>query len=251
MLKTYREEMRIQTCHCDLTGQWRPSAILEAMQETAGVHSELLGVGRNALIQKGVVWVLTRLEVVMDRYPKIAETISIETFPMPVRRWFFPRYFIFRDASGAEIGRAGSLWVLLDIHTRKMTKPDLIQSLMPDNSDLLAPLGLPAAVSEVSGTLETALLPRETIKVVCPQKKGRWILTNKRLLLEEKGGFHAIALDKIKSVQGKNAAGNRTTVPANMVSLTVKADKDFIVQNLNDQFPELVKQLQSGLKRRK
>ena len=49
---------------------------------------------------------------------------------MPVRRWFFPRYFIFRDASGAEIGRAGSLWVLLDIHTRKMTKPDLIQSLM-------------------------------------------------------------------------------------------------------------------------
>lgn len=100
-------------------------------------------------------------------------------------------------------------------------------------------------------TLETALGPKETIKVICPQKKGRWILTNKRLLLEEKGGFHAIALDKIKSVQGKNAAGNRTTVPANMVSLTVKADKDFIVQNLNDQFPELVKQLQSGLKRRK
>ena len=100
-------------------------------------------------------------------------------------------------------------------------------------------------------TLETALGPKETIKVICPQKKGRWILTNKRLLLEEKGGFHAIALDKIKSVQGKNAAGNRTTVPANMVSLTVKADKDFIVQNLNDQFPELVKQLQSGLKKRK
>ena len=100
-------------------------------------------------------------------------------------------------------------------------------------------------------TLETALLPRETVKVVCPQKKGRWILTNKRLLLEEKGGFHAIALDKIKSVQGKNAAGNRTTSPANMVSLTVKADKDFSIQNLNDQFPELVKQLQAGLKKRK
>ena len=100
-------------------------------------------------------------------------------------------------------------------------------------------------------TLETALLPKETIKVICPQKKGRWILTSKRLLLEEKGGFHAIALGKIKSIQGKNAAGNRTTSPANMVSLTVKADQDFIIQNLNDQFPELVKQLQSGLKKRK
>ena len=100
-------------------------------------------------------------------------------------------------------------------------------------------------------TLETALLPRETVKVVCPQKKGRWILTNKRLLLEEKGGFHAIPLDKIKSIQGKNAAGNRTTSAANMVSLTVKADKDFLIQNSNDQFPELAKLLQSELKKRK
>ena len=100
-------------------------------------------------------------------------------------------------------------------------------------------------------TLETVLLPKETVKVICPQEKGRWILTNKRLLLEEKGGFHAIPLDKIKSIQGKNAAGNRTTSAANMVSLTVKADKDFIIQNSNDQFPELAKLLQSELKQRK
>ena len=100
-------------------------------------------------------------------------------------------------------------------------------------------------------TLETALLPKETVKVVCQQKKGRWILTNKRLLLEEKGGFHAIPLEKIKSIQGKNAAGNRTTSPANMVSLTVKAGKDYSIQNTNDQFPELAKLLQSELKKRK
>ena len=100
-------------------------------------------------------------------------------------------------------------------------------------------------------TLETVLLPKETVKVIFPQKKGRWILTNKRLLLEEKGGFHAIPLDKIKSIQGKNAAGNRTTSAASMVSLTVKADKDFLIQNSNDQFPELAKLLQSELKQRK
>ncbi|MDO5545398.1 MAG: PH domain-containing protein [Eubacteriales bacterium] len=100
-------------------------------------------------------------------------------------------------------------------------------------------------------TLETALLPKETVKVICPQKKGRYILTNKRLILEEKGSFHAIPFDKIKSIQGKNAAGNRTTSPANMVSLTIKADKDITIQNSNDQFPELTKLLQSELKKRK
>ena len=99
-------------------------------------------------------------------------------------------------------------------------------------------------------TLETALLPKETVKVICQQEKGRWILTNKRLLLEEKGGFHAIPLEKIKSIQGKNAAGNRTTSPANMVGLTVKADMDYSIQNTNDHFVALAGQLQ-GEKRSK
>ena len=107
------------------------------------------------------------------------------------------------------------------------------------------------AERDFTRTLETALLPKETIKVICPQKKGRWILTNKRLLLEEKGGFRAMPFDKIKSIQGKNAAGNRTTSPANMVSLTIKADKDITIQNTSSQFPELAKLLQSELKKRK
>lgn len=105
MLKTYKEEMLLRTSQCDLMGQWRPSAILETMQELAGTHSELLGVGRNALIERqGVVWILTRIEVVMDRYPRIGEHIAAETFPMPLKRWFFPRYFTFRDERGEEIG---------------------------------------------------------------------------------------------------------------------------------------------------
>ena len=82
---------------------------------------------------------------------------------MPVRRCFFPRYFIFRDSNGIEIGRAATLWVLLDLGTRSMTKLDVVKALMPDNSDLLAPLGLPAAVTEVSGTLQTEMRqPRYT-----------------------------------------------------------------------------------------
>lgn len=156
MMKVYKEEILIHTTHSDVNGQWKPSAILECMQEAAGVHGELIGVGRNALLKKNVVWVLTRIEVVMDRYPHIGERITVETFPMPVRRFFYPRYFIFRDEHDVEIGRAGSLWALLDINSHRMASPADVKLLMPDNSDLLAPLGLPATVTEVSGTIEAA-----------------------------------------------------------------------------------------------
>ncbi len=157
-MKTFAEEITLLTRDCDLTGAWRPSAILEAMQEAAGAHAELLGVGRGALLNRNLAWVLTRLEVEMDRYPRHRDRITVETWPTPTRRWFFPRYFVCRGADGRELGRAASLWVLLDLSTRQMARPDPVAAFLPDNRDLPAPLGLPAPVTEVSGTLTEASL---------------------------------------------------------------------------------------------
>ena len=43
----------------------------------------------------------------------------------------------------------------------------------------------------------------------------------------------------------------RSAAPANMVSLTVKTDKDYTLLNTGDQFTELVKQLQISVKKQK
>ncbi len=153
-MKTYTMTFPLLTRDCDQQSAWRPGSILQAMQEAGAAHSNVIGAGRTDLALRNIAWVLTRIEVEMDRYPKIGETVSVETFPAPVRRWFFPRYFMIRDSRDAEIGRAASLWVLLDLTSRHMVKPDEIAALMPDNSDLPAPLGLPRSVSEVSGTLQ-------------------------------------------------------------------------------------------------
>lgn len=162
-MKTYTETFKLLTRDCDLNASWRPGAILLAMQEAGAAHSDMIGAGRKALIQQNLAWVLTRIEVEMDRYPRTGETLALETFPTPVRRWFFPRYFIVRDEGENEIGRAASLWVLLDLTTRHMVHPGAVATLMPDNSDLPAPLGLPGSVNEVSGVLEEArFLPRYT-----------------------------------------------------------------------------------------
>lgn len=157
MQKTYCESFRICAAQTDVNARLKPSALLELMQEMAGAHAEIIGVGRKLLLDQNLIWVLTRVEVQMARYPRFGETISIETFPMPNRRWFFPRYFIFRDDKGNQIGCAGSLWVLLDVEARRMSRPDPIIALMPDNSDLTAPLGLPATVNVLPGDFESEL----------------------------------------------------------------------------------------------
>lgn len=100
-------------------------------------------------------------------------------------------------------------------------------------------------------TLETVLLPRESVKAIYRRGRNVWILTSRRLLLKKREGFHAIALEKIKSAQGLNAAGNRTSAAAKMVSLSVKADKAYTVRAGGRDFEAFVQSLRTELKKQK
>lgn len=151
LFKSYEETITLRTCDCDFCGRWRLSAILESMQEAAGAHSALLGCGRDDLLKNHTVWVLSRCELHMNRYPAIGEKITLRTFPMPVRRYFFPRYFVFTDQHGEAVGSAGSLWLLLDTRTRHMLPPGDVARLIPDNTDLSVPMNLPATVGALQG----------------------------------------------------------------------------------------------------
>ncbi len=99
--------------------------------------------------------------------------------------------------------------------------------------------------------LELVLLPRESIKAVCPQKKGRWILTSRRLLFETPQGFTAVALKSIQKAQGLNEKGNRTTSVPQMVCLTVKAEQEYTIQNSCEEFDEFAKLLLKRTQKKK
>ena len=96
--------------------------------------------------------------------------------------------------------------------------------------------------------LETVLKQKETVTVICSQKQGRWILTNKRLLLDTPEGFTEIPFSKIKKFQGDTAEGKKTTVPSRMVNLTVTArDTEYTLQGNSPEFMELAKELKKKL----
>lgn len=151
MLKSYQETFTLRTCDCDFTGDWRPGAILTTMQEIAGTHSNLLGCGRDELLKNNTVWVLTRCEIRMDAYPRIGDTVTAETYPTALRRWFFPRYYLFRSQEGKLLGYAATLWVLMDFVERKMLPPGDVAKTLPDNSDFVPPMGLPGTVEMTQG----------------------------------------------------------------------------------------------------
>ena len=49
------------------------------------------------------------------------------------------------------VAKAGTLWLLLDLTTRRMLPPGDIARLIPDNRDLSVPMNLPATVGILQG----------------------------------------------------------------------------------------------------
>lgn len=161
MVKTLQETMTLRTSDCDLNGVWRLSAVMTEMQDIATRHSELMGCGREALMAENLAWVVSGCRIDMDRYPRIGESLSVETFHMPARHRFFPRFFVFTGADGRPVGRASTLWLLMDLETRRSVPGTQVAERMPDNRDLTAPLPWPGGVSRMEGEPEhLACVPR-------------------------------------------------------------------------------------------
>ena len=119
----YTENFKIDANMVDCFGRIRPSAILYLAQEAAGGHCLELALDWDTLAGKGLFWALIRCTVQVTRLPRIGETVTVETWPMPTTRTAFPRSTVGRDEKGNELFRVIALWVLMDISTRAMVLP--------------------------------------------------------------------------------------------------------------------------------
>ena len=96
--------------------------------------------------------------------------------------------------------------------------------------------------------LETLLQPKEAIQVICSGANGRWILTNKRLILEKANRFDAFPFQKIQRVSGQDGTGKPTVAAGKMQLLTVKVgEKELSLRRKNEDFTVLVKGLKAGV----
>ena len=128
---SYTENITIRTRDCDMAGRWKPSSILEAMQEAAIAHCDSIALGRSVTDSLGIAWILSRCRVEIYRHPRIGEACAVETWAMPMRHLFFPRAHVFTDADGNPIGEACGLWLLMDLKDRKAVPNPFIRERLP------------------------------------------------------------------------------------------------------------------------
>jgi acyl-ACP thioesterase len=116
----------VQLFDTDTHGVLSPRGLWDFLQESAGYHTQLLGVAPEDLRLQGLAWILSRLRMRVHRYPSLGEKVTVRTWPTGVDKLFALRDFIVNDAQGAQIACATSAWLALKLET---LRPMRIQSV--------------------------------------------------------------------------------------------------------------------------
>ena len=119
----YREQFVVTEPQSDRFGRAKPSALLYFIQQAAGNHSSLMSVDWENLARRNLFWAVSRNRVQVTRLPRLGQTITLETWPMPTTKVAYPRSVVAYDENGQELFRSISLWVLMDTRTRAMILP--------------------------------------------------------------------------------------------------------------------------------
>ena len=117
---TYTKQFRIKPTEVDMHQQVTFKNLFTYLEETAEEHTRVLNLGRESLLERGMVWVLARVEIDMKRLPTFNELISITTWPGITKKFLYPRYFTIYDSNMKEIGKIATVWTLFDINNRNV-----------------------------------------------------------------------------------------------------------------------------------
>jgi len=107
-------------CHANL----KELSMLNYLQDSAGLHSTQLGISVSDLRPQGLTWVLSRIHLIVERYPRAGETVLVRTWPSVRHGIFTCREFELEDDHGLLTGRATTSWAVLNTTTRRPVRLD-------------------------------------------------------------------------------------------------------------------------------
>lgn len=111
----YKKNFEIPFYDSDKNGNATPISILSYLGETSGAHTDKIGFGHQKISKLNYAWMINRWKVKIDKYPKVKDKITIETWTSGIDRFYATREFKIYDNEDNEIGRASTQWIFIDM----------------------------------------------------------------------------------------------------------------------------------------
>lgn len=119
MEKIYTEKFFLSAGEANAEAEMSVPLLVSKLIDLATAHANSLHFGNPDMEQHKAGWVLSRIALQMQAYPKANQEYSISTW---VERWtrrFSVRCFMVSNAEGHPLGYARSVWMILSTETRE------------------------------------------------------------------------------------------------------------------------------------
>jgi len=121
---SYEQKIKILASDVDAFQHLRLSVLFRFLQEISIAHTEALGAGRDKTLDKGALWVISRMAVKQERPIEYDEHVVLESWPGETMHFIFPRYYRIRSEDTGETLLQGSgLWSLIWKEDRSIVIP--------------------------------------------------------------------------------------------------------------------------------
>ncbi|WP_195575340.1 acyl-[acyl-carrier-protein] thioesterase [Paenibacillus sp. 1001270B_150601_E10] len=134
-MNTYwSDSIALHSDHCDSLKRCRLSSLLGWMQRAADADIARLGIPIEELMEQEMAWMLTTLDLELDRMPRYGDVLRIETWHKGEKGVQWLRDFRIYDENEAIIGQARTTWVLVNLAKRRILRASALPYEVPATS---------------------------------------------------------------------------------------------------------------------
>lgn len=120
----HQKEFAIHSYETNRYGNASLSSIFNFLIEIAWEHAQVLDWGFDALKRNNYFWVLSRMYIKIEKYPRWQDKVTVKTWPTGTESIYAFREYEVINPEGEVIIRASSAWLILDLDTKRIIRPD-------------------------------------------------------------------------------------------------------------------------------
>ncbi|RPJ09447.1 MAG: hypothetical protein EHM28_01495 [Spirochaetaceae bacterium] len=120
--KKHSEHFHVRPSEVDFRGWLSVGCLAGYLQDTAGVHANLLGFGVGDLLRKNMTWMLSRFRLEILRRTDCGEDITVTTWPSGSEKLFTYREFSVTDRQDRLVAKSSTAWLTIEIKPENQAK---------------------------------------------------------------------------------------------------------------------------------
>ncbi|MEM1486092.1 acyl-ACP thioesterase domain-containing protein [Oscillospiraceae bacterium PP1C4] len=123
MIQKYTKTVTVIEPECDVNKLMSLANIMRYAQQMGSDHLLEMNIDYNKMYKDGMVFVVSKLLVTINRRPTFGEKVVLTTIPKQAKGAQFIRDTLFETEAGEKLAEVSIAWVLVDPTTRRILRP--------------------------------------------------------------------------------------------------------------------------------